>query len=1108
MSMTNKPQTDWLGHTIGNRYHIESLLGQGGMSTVYKATDPNLRREVAIKIIHPHLSRDPEFVRRFEQEAASIAQLRHPNIIQIYDFNHDDKVYYIVLEYIDGQDLKQRLKSSSDTGRIFNVKEAISIMASICDAVAYAHERGMIHRDLKPANVMLSARNQPVLTDFGVAKLLDGLDHTATGAIVGTAKYMSPEQAKGERPDERSDIYSLGVMLYEMIAGRPPFDGDTTVAVLMKHVNEPVPDIRQLHRNLPEEVVRILNKALAKDKRDRYQTAFQMAVALKSVQEFPARVGDTDEAARTTVASVRLQDITGAPLTATLPPPAAVPKSGSKLPLMIGGVAMALLALLGIGAFAFFSLADPQDSSAETGTTVTEASPPTAASALEAEPVTREPEASQPTVEPVGTSETEPTTEPQAEIQPETAEVEPVKTEVETATSGREGMVRVPGSTYAVGVDTGTRDHAELQQVELAPFWLDLREVTNSRYAEFLTETGNPPPSSWSGDSYPSGEDQHPVRGVTWEQAAAYCEWQSKRLPSEAEWEVAARGEDGRLYPWGDNLQAVELPRVGTYPVGTKLTNQSAFGLLDMAGNVWEWVDQPYAPLADDNFRLLRGGSNDFLKDMAFRLQGAPNIPTMVASAGIRCAADLRPDELDQEGATTRSDGIILEDSFGDPGSGWPILAEGTYLFGYHPPDYYHVEVRTAEDYTALSREPEVGDVTVETEVIVESTNTPEGDFRYGLALRRISPIEFYAFTVSPRTNKWAVLKSSASGLLTLDEGAVTSLQGLTPKVSDLLRVHAEGDQFTFSINNEVVSQVTDADFASGEVGFFVQTFAEDRAHIHFDQLLVREIDASGVSELEPEGSAEQTVTIAETGAGQEAEQDEFAGTLPPGMVKIPAGTFLMGSTTGEPDEQPEHEVTLEAFTMDIFEVSNRQYRQCVEAGGCTPPGSPDSATIKNYFNNPAYDHYPVLNVNWDQAQAYCQFYGKRLPTEAEWEFAAGGPNNLVYPWGNDFIAEITAAPVDEVLPVDAFPEAASPFGLVQMAGNAGEWVLDVFDPDFYANSPRTNPLSTSGPTDERIYRGGTFGSTNPGYYTTSRRFMDKRGAQKVWIGFRCAQDQ
>ncbi len=1108
--MTNKPQIDWVGQTLGNRYRIESLLGQGGMSTVYRATDPNLRREVAIKVIHPHLSRDPEFVRRFEQEAASIAQLRHPNIIQVYDFNHDDKIYYIVLEYIDGQDLKQRLKSSSDSGRVFTVKDAVTIMASICDAVAYAHERGMIHRDLKPANVMLTAKNQPVLTDFGVAKLLDGLDHTATGAIVGTAKYMSPEQAKGERPDERSDIYSLGVMLYEMIAGRPPFDADTTVAVLMKHVNEPVPDIRQLHRNLPEDVVRILNKALAKDKRDRYQTAFQMAVALKSVQQFPVQGEHADESARTTVASVRLQDITGAPLAATIPPPATMPKSGSKLPLILGGVAMALLALLGIGALAFFSLADSTNGSlGETGKTVAEASPGSE-TATEIEPVVNEPEAAEPTVEPVETTPPASVTEEQTETQPEAAEVEPVNTLSQTESPGREGMVRVPGGTYSVGVDGAGREQAERQQVELEPFWLDLREVTNSQYAEFLAETDNPLPSSWSGDSYPNGQEQHPVRGVTWDQAVAYCEWQGKRLPTEAEWEVAARGQDGRLYPWGDNLQAVELPRAGTYPVGTKLTNQSPFGLLDMAGNVWEWVDQPYAPLEDDSFRILRGGSNDFLKDMAFRLQGAPNIPTMVASAGIRCAADLTPDELDQgpDGATARSDGIILEDTFGDPGSGWPILAEGTYLFGYHPPDYYHVEVSTADDYTALSREPEVEDATVETEVIVESTNTPDGDFRYGLAVRRVSPIEFYAFTVSPRTNSWAVLKSSASGLVTLDDGSVDSLQGMVPKVPDLLRVDAEGDQFTFSINNEVVSQVSDADFASGEVGFFVQTFEEDRAHIHFDQLLVREIDASGVSGLEPDDSTGETVAMAETTTEPAIEEDEFAATPPPGMVEIPAGTFQMGSTTGEPDELPVHDVTLDAFYMDIFEVSNRRYRECVEAGGCTPPGSPDSATITNYYNDPAYDNYPVLNVNWDQAQAYCQFYSKRLPTEAEWEFAAGGPNNLVYPWGNDFIAEITAAALDEVVPVDAFPEAVSPFGLYQMGSNAGEWVLDVFNPDFYSSSPKTNPLSTSGLVNDRIYRGGTFGSTDSGYYTTSRRFMDKRDAQKVWIGFRCAQDQ
>src|SRR3990172_2327698 len=221
------PTPTWIGHTLGGRYRIEDLLGQGGMSAVYKAADPNLRRTVAVKLIHSHLAADPEFVRRFEEEAAAVAQLRHPNIIQVFDFNHDSDTYFMVLEYVQGDTLRSKLKALSEKQQRLPLAESIRIMAAICDAVHYAHQRGMIHRDLKPANVMINPQGQPILMDFGVAKILGGQQHTATGAVVGTPAYLSPEQVRGDRPDARADIYSLGVVLFEILAGRPPFQSDS-----------------------------------------------------------------------------------------------------------------------------------------------------------------------------------------------------------------------------------------------------------------------------------------------------------------------------------------------------------------------------------------------------------------------------------------------------------------------------------------------------------------------------------------------------------------------------------------------------------------------------------------------------------------------------------------------------------------------------------------------------------------------------------------------------------------------------------------------------------------------------------------------------------------
>jgi tRNA A-37 threonylcarbamoyl transferase component Bud32 len=276
-------KSKWIGKSLSGRYQIEEMLGQGGMSAVYKATDPNLKRVVAIKLIHPHLSDDPNFVKRFEEEAAAVAQLRHPNIIQVFDFNNDDENFYMVLEFVPGETIQEHLKRLNAEGRRLSVTKAIEYMADICDAVDYAHQRGMIHRDIKPANLMLNVMGQAILMDFGIAKIVGGQRHTATGAVVGTAMYMAPEQIKGESPDKRADIYSLGVTLFEMLSGHPPFEADSAMTLMMMHVNDPVPDLRNLNPDVPDDLITVINKALAKDPNDRYQSAAQMAAALRNV---------------------------------------------------------------------------------------------------------------------------------------------------------------------------------------------------------------------------------------------------------------------------------------------------------------------------------------------------------------------------------------------------------------------------------------------------------------------------------------------------------------------------------------------------------------------------------------------------------------------------------------------------------------------------------------------------------------------------------------------------------------------------------------------------------------------------------------------------------
>jgi len=276
-----------VGTTLGGRYKIQSLIGQGGMASVYKAHDPNLHRPVAIKVIHPHLSDNPDFFRRFEEEATAVAQLRHPNIVQVYDFAHDEGLYYMVMEFVMGETLQTRLKRLNESGRLLSNEEAATFTAEICEAAHYAHERGMIHRDIKPANIMLDVNGRAILMDFGIARMVDAAQHTATGTVLGTAMYMSPEQIQGLQIDARADIYSIGITLFEMLSGKPPFEADSAMTLMMMHLNDPVPNLQEMQVNTPPRLVAITNKALAKNRDERYQSANEMAAELRQLPDQP-----------------------------------------------------------------------------------------------------------------------------------------------------------------------------------------------------------------------------------------------------------------------------------------------------------------------------------------------------------------------------------------------------------------------------------------------------------------------------------------------------------------------------------------------------------------------------------------------------------------------------------------------------------------------------------------------------------------------------------------------------------------------------------------------------------------------------------------------------
>ena len=288
------PVTYLEGKTLG-KYRVLEPLGRGGMARVYRAYHPQLDRYVAIKVLRSDLMEDEAFgadasadetwQARFQREAQSVAALRHANIVQVFDFDVQDDVYYMVMELLEGDTLKTRLNDYRVRGEQMDWGEIVRIMLDVLDGLAYAHSERMIHRDIKPANILLSRRGQAVIGDFGIAHIIGGTRYTISGALMGTLHYMAPEQGMQGLCDARSDIYSLGVVFYEMLTQRTPFDADTPLAILMKHVNDPLPLPRRINPEIPEPLERIVFTSLAKKPEDRYQSAAEMAEALRAAAE-------------------------------------------------------------------------------------------------------------------------------------------------------------------------------------------------------------------------------------------------------------------------------------------------------------------------------------------------------------------------------------------------------------------------------------------------------------------------------------------------------------------------------------------------------------------------------------------------------------------------------------------------------------------------------------------------------------------------------------------------------------------------------------------------------------------------------------------------------
>ena len=574
--MTIQPGTD-----IG-RYHILEQLGAGGMAVVYKAYDTRLENEVAVKFIRVGditANALPRILKRFQIEAKKMAQLTHPNIIRVLDYGEFEGTPYLVMPYIPGGTLKAFSKLP------LPVSQAAGLLLPVAEALSYAHSKGLVHRDIKPSNILITESGKPMLSDFGVAKVLESdetLDLTTTGMGVGTPEYMAPEQAEGKPIDARADIYSLGIVLYELLTGRKPFTADTPMAVIVKQMHDPLPDPSVFVAGIPLEVQALLFKVLAKKPEDRCSEMSEFTLALKKLAE-----------------------------SQSFTPSASSDKHKKQFPLRWVGIAGGLLILaLLAGLFlrrTDLSLLNP----------------------------------AAPTVE------------------NETARIRETDNSLE---------LLIPSGEFEMGSNDGDTDEKPLHKVYLDAYWIDKTEVTNAQY-QLCLDTGactSPKTNeSYSRENYFDSEAyaDYPVIHMEWYQARDYCRWAGGRLPSEAEWEKAAKGEDGHIYPWGnsnpgDSLLNYNNNKGDTTPVGSYPAGASPYGVLDMAGNVLEWVEDwyredyysskndwinPQGPsYVEWEYRLLRGGSWSLNYAFARSSDRVMFNPSLFDNIGFRCARDVK----------------------------------------------------------------------------------------------------------------------------------------------------------------------------------------------------------------------------------------------------------------------------------------------------------------------------------------------------------------------------------------------------------------------------------------------------------------------------------
>jgi formylglycine-generating enzyme required for sulfatase activity len=992
-----------IGKRLG-QYHLIEFIQRGGMSTVYKAHQPSLDRFVAVKVmLH---NRDPQFAARFKREARAIAQLQHPNILPIYDYNEQDGLFYLVLQYVEnGITLGHRM------GAPMPPETALRLTSRLLSGLEYAHSRGIIHRDIKPGNVLMPSPDWPMLSDFGIAKLLNDTSQaqlTVPGLLMGTAAYIAPEQALSQPVDARTDLYSTGVMLYEMLTGRVPFDGDSLVVVMTQHVYEAPPPPSRLNHSIPPAVEQVVLRALAKKPDDRYQSAAEMAAAL-------------DEAVAQLRQPSSHSQLTGLYQAGVL----AFAEGRWDQAVDQLGKLMALDPEYEDGADLLSAAQDARERAREEArqqmervrqrrSTMAQVSPPTPA-----------------------TGETR-----RMESPPTPATGETRRMESPPATGATSRMT--PPPTPATGAASGT---AAVPTANTARF-----EETP---AERGREVGRGDAPSTTTPLKPDDKSEVHARVA----------------PSSAPAVTGVLSEAG----------APPSPAATPAKPGGKrmlaLIGGVVVILLALAGATFAsgmWSGPTPSPTAAGPATAVSGaGTEAPAEPTTAPATSAPAQPTAPATEP---AAPLPEPEGE----------VVLVDDFSEAGALTgleDLIQDPEFSRGFHAPGVYHLIASNSNEIRQVAMPRRMyRDFTMQIDVWDDSDDF-SGSSALGIIFRVRNAGQFYALLIDQRAGRYTVREHTGpdqfediipwrdSPLVKRPKGEINTV-----------RLDASGGTFIFSLNGQHVESFSDDSYAQGMLGMIIANGDALTPHMHFDNLTVWSND-------QPPAASSLDLT-----------RDAPSGP----MVLIPGGEFILG-TNGRDDSRP-HIVALPDFYIDRHEVTNAGYAECVAAGACTPQASPSSETHPNYASQDAFANFPALHVNWQQANQFCQWAGKRLPSEAEWEkaasWSAASRSKSLWPFGDTFdsarLNSIESGAGDTTAVDQHEPELN---GTHDMAGNASEWTSSLYAPYPYDPSDGREDPQADG---ERVYRGGSWAQSQGKALGTVRIPAGPEFEHRE-VGFRCA---